>query len=39
LNFVTEFTKVYSNEKGNKIISNSYAVGIEIQVLEIKELK
>jgi len=39
LYFGAEFTKVYSNEKGNKIIPNSYAVGIETQVLEIKKPK
>ncbi|CAM4047577.1 MULTISPECIES: YihY/virulence factor BrkB family protein [Flavobacterium] len=36
LYFGAEFTKVYSNEKGKKIIPNSYAVGIKTEVLEIK---
>jgi len=39
LYFGAEFTKVYSNEMGNKIIPNSYAVGIETQVVEIKDKK
>jgi membrane protein len=39
LYFGAEFTKVYSNEKGNKIIPNSYAVSIQTQVLEITDTK
>jgi membrane protein len=39
LYFGAEFTKVYSNEKGSKIIPNSYAVGIETKVVEIKDKK
>ena len=37
LYFGAEFTKVYSNEKGTKIIPNSYAVEIKVEVVEIKE--
>ena len=36
LYFGAEFTKVYSNEKGKKIIPNSYAVAIKTVVVEIK---
>lgn len=37
LYFGAEFTKVYSNEKGTKIIPNSYAVGIKVEVVELKK--
>ncbi|WP_269243616.1 YihY/virulence factor BrkB family protein [Flavobacterium limnophilum] len=35
LYFGAEFTKVYANAHGNKIIPNAYAVGIKIEVTEL----
>lgn len=35
LYFGAEFTKVYANAHGNKIIPNAYAVGIKVEVIEI----
>jgi membrane protein len=35
LYFGAEFTKVYANEHGNKIIPNAYAVGIKVEVTEL----
>lgn len=37
LYFGAEFTKVYANAHGNKIIPNAYAVGIKVEVIEIKK--
>jgi len=37
LYFGAEFTKVYANEHGDKIIPNAYAVGIKVEVIEIKK--
>ncbi|MFV8370598.1 YihY/virulence factor BrkB family protein [Flavobacterium sp. LB2R40] len=37
LYFGAEFTKVYANAHGNKIIPNAYAVGIKIEVTEVKK--
>ncbi|MEC5166071.1 membrane protein [Flavobacterium sp. PL11] len=38
LYFGAEFTKVYTSEKGNKIIPNSYAVEIKTEVKEVKAI-
>jgi membrane protein len=35
LYFGAEFTKVYANAHGNKIIPNAYAVGIKVEVTEL----
>lgn len=35
LYFGAEFTKVYANSHGDKIIPNSYAVSIEVEVIEL----
>ncbi|HLF53379.1 YihY/virulence factor BrkB family protein [Flavobacterium sp.] len=37
LYFGAEFTKVYANAHGNKIIPNAYAVGIKVEIIEIKK--
>lgn len=37
LYFGAEFTKVYANSHGNKIIPNEYSVGIKVEVTEIKK--
>jgi membrane protein len=37
LYFGAEFTKVYANAHGNKIIPNAYAVGIKVEVIELKK--
>lgn len=37
LYFGAEFTKVYVNSHGNKIIPNEYSVGIKVEVTEIKK--
>lgn len=37
LYFGAEFTKVYANAHGNKIIPNAYAVGIKVEILEIEK--
>ncbi|TDD74185.1 YihY/virulence factor BrkB family protein [Flavobacterium caseinilyticum] len=39
LYFGAEFTKVYANAHGKKIIPNAYAVGIKVEVTEIKKKK
>jgi membrane protein len=39
LYFGAEFTKVYANAHGNKIVPNDYAVAIKVEVLEVKEVK
>lgn len=37
LYFGAEFTKVYANAHGNKIIPNGYAVAIKVEVIEVKK--
>ncbi|TDE28753.1 MULTISPECIES: YihY/virulence factor BrkB family protein [Flavobacterium] len=37
LYFGAEFTKVYANAHGNKIIPNAYAVAIKVEVVEVKK--
>ncbi|MFV8364226.1 YihY/virulence factor BrkB family protein [Flavobacterium sp. ZT3P35] len=37
LYFGAEFTKVYANAHGNKIIPNGYAVAIKVEVVELKK--
>jgi membrane protein len=37
LYFGAEFTKVYANAHGNKIIPNGYAVAIRLKVVELKK--
>jgi membrane protein len=37
LYFGAEFTKVYANVHGDKIIPNAYAVGIKVEVIEVKK--
>jgi membrane protein len=37
LYFGAEFTKVYANAHGNKIIPNGYAVAIKVEVVEVKK--
>ena len=37
LYFGAEFTKVYANAHGKKIIPNAYAVGIKVEVIELKK--
>ena len=37
LYFGAEFTKVYANTHGNKIIPNDYAVEIKVEVIELKK--
>lgn len=37
LYFGAEFTKVFANAHGNKIIPNGYAVAIKVEVLEVKK--
>ncbi|MBG6109655.1 membrane protein [Flavobacterium sp. CG_9.10] len=37
LYFGAEFTKVYANVHGDKIVPNAYAVGIKVEVIEIKK--
>jgi membrane protein len=37
LYFGAEFTKVYANSHGNKIIPNGYAVAIKVEVVEVKK--
>lgn len=39
LYFGAEFTKVYANSHGNKIIPNAYAVAIKVEVLEVPKRK
>lgn len=39
LYFGAEFTKVYANSHGNKIIPNAYAVSIKVEVLEVPKRK
>ncbi len=39
LYFGAEFTKVYANAHGNKIIPNGYAVAIKVEVIEVKKEK
>jgi membrane protein len=39
LYFGAEFTKVYANAHGNKIIPNAYAVGIKVEVTELPKKK
>lgn len=39
LYFGAEFTKVYSNAHGNKIVPNGYAVAIKVEVVEVKNKK
>jgi membrane protein len=37
LYFGAEFTKVYANLHGDKIVPNAYAVGIKVEVVEVKK--
>jgi membrane protein len=37
LYFGAEFTKVYANLHGDKIVPNAYAVGIKVEVIEVKK--
>lgn len=37
LYFGAEFTKVYANAHGTKIIPNAYSVGIKVEVVEVKK--
>jgi membrane protein len=37
LYFGAEFTKVYANAHGDKIIPNAYAVGIKVEVIEVEK--
>ena len=37
LYFGAEFTKVYANVHGDKIVPNAYAVGIKVEVIEVKK--
>ena len=37
LYFGAEFTKVYANAHGNKIVPNGYAVAIKVEVVEVKK--
>ena len=39
LYFGAEFTKVYANAHGNKIVPNGYAVAIKVEVIEVKKEK